>query len=72
MRVGTEEIEAQVWAVAEGPMACVSACVVGAPDHIKGTTPVVFVQLRGGDKDRDAVKADLLAAASKAVSAILS
>lgn len=43
VRIGTEEIEAQVWAVAAGKLKCTGVAVVGAPDHIKGTTPVAFV-----------------------------
>eukprot|EP00038_Savillea_parva_P019988 m.30066 g.30066 ORF g.30066 m.30066 type:complete len:1308 (+) comp4662_c0_seq1:287-4210(+) len=74
VRVGTEEIEAQVWSVAEGPVACEGVAVVGAPDHIKGMTPVAFVQLKsppptGGDteSERQAISNTLLTAASRAI-----
>lgn len=68
VRVGTEEIEAQIWAVAEGPLSCEGVAVVGAPDHIKGTTPVAFVQLKSGGSDR-AIGDELLATATKATRA---
>jgi len=67
VRVGTEEIEAQIWSSAEGPLACDGVAVVGAPDHIKGTTPVAFVQLKSEAADRAAVSAELLGVAAKAV-----
>lgn len=67
VRVGTEEIEAQIWAVAEGHLSCGGVAVVGAPDHIKGTTPVAFVQLKSGGSDRQALGEELLGVAAKAV-----
>jgi hypothetical protein len=71
-RVGTEELEAAVWAASEtaalpggGLRDCV---VVGAPDHVKGTTPIAFVVLDVGADDAKAAASAgaLLAAARKA------
>jgi len=62
-RVGTEQIERCLWGLevgeaasdeadekkSEGSYAVKDCCVVGAPDFVKGTTPVAFVVFKGSD-----------------------
>ena len=72
IRVGTEEIETKIWQAAaalSGGVACKGVAVVGAPDHVKGATPVGFVQLAGTGQSVATARDQLLAAATTAIRA---